>query len=383
MELLLHSIEMDWPVLLPILLCAILTLAAAINRFSFYNKNKRDVVKFIRALKTELVNNRLDAAKNLSIQLGGVIGEVAEEAVRIFSEQHAGFSRSFDISANLATRKLEKYLTILGTVGGVCPFLGLFGTVVRILYTFQDLATQGNQSTAVAMGIGSALIATAFGLGVAIVAVVLYNLFQSTVKRYEDDFQLIKLLFLSFTDSDETVQTKALVQGKKMAFSNSDNKKTLFTEINITPLTDIFLVLLIIMMVIAPSFQSMDTDINIPEINSGVAIEQKNAEIAVTKQGAYYINGKPINADDLVLELEAIKPSLEKQEVIVKADSETKSSEIQKIMKAAQEASYSKLILAGEPLSKKEQKKLNNAEENNLETEQSQQTTMPDENWDE
>ena len=211
MELLLHSIQMDWPVLLPILICSILTLAVAINRFSFYNKNQRDVVKFIRALKAELVNNRLDAAKNLSIDLGGVIGDVAEEAVRIFSEQKAGFSRSFDISANLATRKLEKYLTIVGTVGGVCPFLGLFGTVVRILYTFQDLAMQGNQSTAVAMGIGSALIATAFGLGVAIVAVILYNLFQSTVKRYEDDFQLIKLLFLSFTDSNEKAQAKALV----------------------------------------------------------------------------------------------------------------------------------------------------------------------------
>ncbi len=211
MDLLLHSIEMDWPVLLPILLCSILTVAVAINRFNFYNKNKRDVVRFIRSLKTELVNDRLETAKNLSIQLGGVIGEVAEEAVRIFSEQKVGFSRSFDISANLATRKLEKYLTILGTIGGVCPFLGLFGTVVRILYTFQDLASQGNQSAAVAMGIGSALIATAFGLGVAIVAVVLYNLFQSTVKRYEDDFQLIKLLFLSFTDSEEKIQTKALV----------------------------------------------------------------------------------------------------------------------------------------------------------------------------
>ena len=66
MELLLHSIKLDWPVLLPILLCSILTLAVAINRFSFYNKNKRDVVKFIRALKTELVNNRLDAAKNFN-----------------------------------------------------------------------------------------------------------------------------------------------------------------------------------------------------------------------------------------------------------------------------------------------------------------------------
>ncbi len=204
MELLLHSIKLDWPVLLPILICSILTLAVAINRFSFYKKNQRDVVQFIPKLQKELVKNNLDSAQALSIQLGGVIGEVTEEAVRIFKEQRAGFSRSFDIAASLATRKLESHLTILGTIGGVAPFLGLFGTVVRILYTFQDLATQGNQSAAVAMGIGSALIATAFGLGVAIIAVVLFNLFQSTVKRYEDDFQLIKLLFLSFVDSDES-----------------------------------------------------------------------------------------------------------------------------------------------------------------------------------
>ncbi len=205
MELLLHSIKLDWPVLLPILVCSILTIAVAINRFSFYNKNKRDVVLFIPKLQKELARGRLEGAQALSIQLGGVIGEVTEEAVRIFSEQKKGFSRSFDIAANLATRKLETHLTILGTIGGVCPFLGLFGTVVRILYTFQDLATQGNQSAAVAMGIGSALIATAFGLGVAIIAVILYNTFQSTVKRYEDDFQLIKLLFLSFVDSEEEV----------------------------------------------------------------------------------------------------------------------------------------------------------------------------------
>lgn len=204
MELLLHSIQMDWPVLLPIFVCSILTIAVAINRFAFYNKNKRDVVLFIPKLQKELARGRLEGAQALSIQIGGVIGEVTEEAVRIFSEQKKGFSRSFDIASNLATRKLENHLTILGTIGGVCPFLGLFGTVVRILYTFQDLAG-GNQSAAVASGIASALIATAFGLGVAIVAVILYNTFQSTVKRYEDDFQLIKLLFLSFVDSEEEV----------------------------------------------------------------------------------------------------------------------------------------------------------------------------------
>jgi len=208
MELLIHSIQLDWPVLTPILICSILVVAVAINRYSFYKQNKRDVVQFIPKLQKELAKENLSGAQNLSIQLGGVIGEVTEEAVRIFTEQRAGFSRSFDIASALATRKLENHLTILGTIGGVCPFLGLFGTVVRILYTFQDLATQGNQSAAVAMGIGSALIATAFGLGVAIVAVIFYNYFQSVVKHYEDDFNLIKLLFLSFVDSNDEVKTQ-------------------------------------------------------------------------------------------------------------------------------------------------------------------------------
>lgn len=203
MDLLLHSVQMDWPVLLPILVCSILTLAVAINRFVFFGKNKRDVVQYIPKLQVALAKNNLDGANNISQQMGGVMGEVTEEAVRIFSEQKKGFSRSFDIAAALATRKLEHHLTILATIGGVCPFLGLFGTVVRILYTFQDLAQAGNQSAAVAYGIGSALIATAFGLGVAIVAVILYNYFQSIVARYDDDFQLIKLLFLSFVDSEE------------------------------------------------------------------------------------------------------------------------------------------------------------------------------------
>jgi len=209
MELLLHSIQLDWPVLLPILICSILTIMVAIDRAAFYNTNKRNVIEFIPRLQKELTRNNLMGAQNLAVQCGGIIGEVTEEAVRILSEQKKGFSRSFDIASALATRKLEHRLTILGTIGGVAPFLGLFGTVVRILYTFQDLASQGNQSAAVAMGIGSALIATAFGLGVAIVAVICFNSFQSIVKRFEDDFQLIKLLFLSFVDSDEEVKVKS------------------------------------------------------------------------------------------------------------------------------------------------------------------------------
>ena len=141
-----------------------------------------------------------------------------------------------------------------------------------------------------------------------------------------------------------------------MAFSSQKGK--LFTEINITPLTDIFLVLLIIMMVIAPSFQSMDNAISIPEINSGISIEQKNATVSLTKEGLMYINGKQIEPESLVSELIALKPSLESPDLVVKADEAVKSSEIMKVMNAAQDAEFKKLVVAGEPLSKKEQKVL-------------------------
>lgn len=140
------------------------------------------------------------------------------------------------------------------------------------------------------------------------------------------------------------------------------SKGSLFTEINITPLTDIFLVLLIIMMVIAPTFQSIDNNIKVPEINSGIAVEQKNATVSVTKDGSFFVNGTKVQPEQIASELTKIKDGLEKKEVVVKADKDARSKEIMKVMQAAQAAEYEKLIVAGEPLSKKVQNALQNPE---------------------
>ena len=91
MELLLHSIKLDWPVLLPILICSILVVAVVINRFQFYKKNKRDVVLFIPKLQKELAKNNLQGAQSVAENCGGVIGEVTEEAVRIFQNKETVF----------------------------------------------------------------------------------------------------------------------------------------------------------------------------------------------------------------------------------------------------------------------------------------------------
>ena len=141
-------------------------------------------------------------------------------------------------------------------------------------------------------------------------------------------------------------------------------KKALFTEINITPLTDIFLVLLIIMMVVAPTFQSVDNSIRIPEVNSGTAIEQGKVVVSVTKDGTIYIDGQRSSASMLSTNLEKLREDNDKAEVVVKADEKVKSSIIMQIMDAAQDAHYKKLIVAGEPLNKKEQRELEKAESN-------------------
>ncbi|HEY9746729.1 MAG TPA: MotA/TolQ/ExbB proton channel family protein [Oculatellaceae cyanobacterium] len=206
MELIQFAIVNDWFVLLPIVACSILTLAVAIERWTFYKKNRRDVVQFIHRLQRELQRGSLENSQLLSSQLGGIIGEVSEEGVRVLAEQPESFERSYDITAALASRKLEKNLSVLGTIATISPYLGLFGTVVRILLTFGEMSkTAGDAGGApqIMFGIGSALIATAFGLAVAIAAVALNNYFQSIVNRYEDDFQLLKLLFLSFADERE------------------------------------------------------------------------------------------------------------------------------------------------------------------------------------
>ena len=80
------------------------------------------------------------------------------------------------------TQKLKKHLWILGTVASSAPFIGLLGTVVGIIKSFESMAIAGTGGFAVvAAGISEALVATALGLAVAIVAVIFYNYFQTRI----------------------------------------------------------------------------------------------------------------------------------------------------------------------------------------------------------
>lgn len=119
---------------------------------------------------------------------------IATPAGRIFSDvlaRHASDSMEY-LSALTEDKRFEELealkgpLWVLATVSSSAPFIGLFGTVIGIVKAFHNMAVMGSGGfSVVAAGISEALIATALGLGVAIVAVIFYNYFQTRIERIE------------------------------------------------------------------------------------------------------------------------------------------------------------------------------------------------------
>ena len=87
--------------------------------------------------------------------------------------------------------RLDRYLPFLATVGSASPFIGLFGTVVGIIATFQSIGASGNASLAVVgPGMAEALIATGVGLAAAIPATIAYNAFVGRIDSIANQVEL-------------------------------------------------------------------------------------------------------------------------------------------------------------------------------------------------
>lgn len=101
-------------------------------------------------------------------------------------------------------KKAEANLPILATIGSISPFIGLFGTVVGIMSSFQQIGLAGNANlSTVAPGIAEALLATALGLFAAIPAVMAYNTFQTRLRTLKGDLEHFCLDLLAVLKSQK------------------------------------------------------------------------------------------------------------------------------------------------------------------------------------
>ncbi len=109
-----------------------------------------------------------------------------KEARLSFDQQVETATRGCERAATMFSQELKRGLSILATIATSSPFIGLFGTIAGIINAFRGMALTGSGGIgAVAGGIAEALVTTAFGIGVAIIALWCYNSLNSKVEVYE------------------------------------------------------------------------------------------------------------------------------------------------------------------------------------------------------
>ena len=177
----------------PLILLSIVSIAVVLERFwslrevgattqrltemlaDSANRGRRDL-----ALAICKQNTRSPAARVFLAVLSQPPGDGLEKTVAVVTE--AMFEE---------TQKMKKYLWILGTVASSAPFIGLLGTVIGIIRSFENMAVVGTGGFAVvAAGISEALVATALGLGIAIIALIFYNYFQVRIGNFIGLFRI-------------------------------------------------------------------------------------------------------------------------------------------------------------------------------------------------
>lgn len=146
----------------------------------------RGIAAGTRALTREtiaaLVQRDLPKAQKLCEDSKQPIAGIYLEAMKWKNVALEDLERVLSTSRQEAAHDLKRGLWLVGTVGSLAPYVGLFGTVVGIIRAFQAMAIDGvGGFEVVASGISEALIATAAGLAVAIVALVFFNYLQTRV----------------------------------------------------------------------------------------------------------------------------------------------------------------------------------------------------------
>ena len=105
-------------------------------------------------------------------------------------------SRALETQALIELRRMKKHLPILDTAITAAPILGILGTVIGIISSFDILGNQGvSDPMAVTMGISEALITTAFGLIIALVTLIPYNIFQTRYQRAVEELESVCSVF--------------------------------------------------------------------------------------------------------------------------------------------------------------------------------------------
>lgn len=168
--------------MLPIILCSILAIAIAIERFWTLSAERIAPRYAVGQVWSWIKNNELDATRMRELRQSSPLGQILAAGLLHARQGREAMMEAIQQSAAGVIHDLERYLSTLGTIAAITPLLGLLGTVLGMIRVFSAIMVQGTgDPSALAGGISEALITTAAGLTVAIPAYALHRYFVRKV----------------------------------------------------------------------------------------------------------------------------------------------------------------------------------------------------------
>ncbi len=171
-----------------LLLISVVGLAVVIERLVFFATQHGDTKGLLRAIGAKIAGDDIDGAVKVCRSQRGMLPRILEFGLQRGEKNRADITDALSIALMEHLNSLERNLGIVGTIAVIAPFVGLFGTVLGIIRAFQDIALKGNSTPAVvAAGVSEALVTTATGLIIAVIAVVFFNYFKTRIKSYNQE----------------------------------------------------------------------------------------------------------------------------------------------------------------------------------------------------
>jgi len=171
-----------------------------VNRLSAVKRANKIDPQFMKDIKDHVANGNVQSAINLCERSDSPVARMIHKGLTRIGKPLQDISASIENQGKLEIQRLERNLPYLATIAGGAPMLGLLGTVIGMILSFQDMATSGADRSGLAEGIYVALTTTAAGLVVGIIAYFGYNYLVSRIESVIYHMESSSTEFLDMLD---------------------------------------------------------------------------------------------------------------------------------------------------------------------------------------
>jgi biopolymer transport protein ExbB len=224
----LYELFLASPTMVVLLVCSIITIGFAVERTLFFHSTKTNAADFMKKLKPLMQSGDSKSALRWCRESKSSVGRIVYQGITHASLKRDELLQRMDTAIEVEQVEMERNLSVLGTMSNIAPLLGLFGTVIGIIRAFADIATAGaGGSAVVAMGVSEALMTTAAGIVVAVIATVFFNIFVRRIRTRTVELEDAREEFFSLLNESRR-------QARGFSIESSSQQKTVSETVKST-----------------------------------------------------------------------------------------------------------------------------------------------------